>query len=430
MKLFGDMRVEGRDLMVGNWSARKLADRFQTPLMVYDEAGLREQMTLFRENFSSERFIFSTVYASKAFSCLALLKLVKEEGLLVDVVSGGELYTAIQAGVPGYRIVFHGNNKSQEELEMAVDYGVGRFVLNQVEEAPRLAEVLRKKDKRALVLLRINPGVEAHTHQYIQTATPTSKFGEWKEDPDLVEKIQLVLDQPELDLEGFHCHIGSQIFEKEAFFQLTDTMFDFLEDMEDKLGRRFRTLDLGGGFGVHYTDEDHPFELKSFLQEWARRLEEKMDERDLGLERILIEPGRSLVANFGLTLYEVGHTKQSGKTHYLFVDGGMSDNIRPALYEAKYEAVLANRMDEKADRHYCVAGKLCESGDVLIQDSCLPQARRGDLLAVLHTGAYGYSMASNYNKLGRPAVVFVNEDEAREVIRRETYEDLLHLEEN
>jgi len=424
MRLFGTMTVSEGELSIGGVKASALASEYGTPLYVMDERLIRETTEQFCDSFRHHALKTGILYAAKAFFNIQMARLADDMGLCLDVVSGGELYTASEAGFPMSRVYFHGNNKSEAELHQALEAGVGTIVLDNRSEALRLAAMLRGQSRRQQVLLRINPGISAHTHRYIQTASPDSKFGESLHDPDIFTVIGTIAALPELELAGLHCHIGSQIFAETTYFKAAETMLEFVRQVAMRCNVSVRTVNLGGGFGVYYTAGDQPLRLSLFLGRLLEHIDSARRDRDLPDLEILIEPGRSIIGNAGTTLYTIGDTKQAGGEHYLFVDGGMSDNLRPALYQAEYEAAVANRMDEPAVQTYTVAGKLCESGDVLIRHIDLPHAERGDLLAVASTGAYGYSMASNYNRNVIPAVVFVGNGKSRLAVRRQTYEDL------
>ncbi|MDO4486987.1 MAG: diaminopimelate decarboxylase [Bacillota bacterium] len=416
-------------LQIGGVSCRKLADEFGTPLNVYDENKIRYQAESAVRGFSSEKFETEVVYASKAFSSIALFRMLGEEGIGFDVVSGGELYGVIQAGGDMSKVYFHGNNKSNEEMEMALDAGVGYFVVDNVMEASRLADIADRKQRSTKALLRINPGISAHTHEYIMTAAPDSKFGiHIKDRKHIEEVIQKLSRSRYVKLSGFHSHIGSQIVEAESFEKALETMIGFLAGMKADMGLDNMELSIGGGFGIRYLDTDKPVELGDMCSRMVAAAERYTEEKGVSISKLITEPGRSMVGEAGCTLYTIGDMKTSGDKNYIFVDGGMSDNIRPALYDAEYTAVLAEKPDAVGETTYCVAGKNCESGDVLIRQIRLPKAETGDLLVMKATGAYGYSMASNYNRLGRPAVVFAADGNARLVIRRETYEDQYKLE--
>ncbi len=416
-------------LTIGGIGCRELADRFGTPLCVYDEKKVIEQAGAAVKNFRSDMFDTEVAYASKAFSSVYLFRLLAAEGLGFDVVSGGELYGAMKAGVDMKKVYFHGNNKSDEEIEMALDAGVGYFVIDNVMECGRLVKLADARGRRVKALLRINPGISAHTHEYIMTSKPDSKFGIYIENREHIgQVIDELADSAGVELAGFHSHIGSQIVDVSSFEKALETMIGFLADMKRERGLDGMELSIGGGFGIKYVEADHPVSLGDMCADMISCAERAASEKGVKIAKLITEPGRAMVGEAGYMLYTIGDMKKSGDKNYIFVDGGMSDNIRPALYGAEYTAVLPERMDESPAVSYCVAGKNCESGDVIIADISLPEVKTGDLLAVLSTGAYGYSMASNYNRLGRPAVVFVRDGEARLVIKRETYADMYSLE--
>lgn len=416
-------------LQIGGVSSRALAQQYGTPLYVYDENKIRQQARDAISSFRSNQFETEVVYASKAFSCAALFRLLAQEGLGFDVVSGGELYCAMRIGADMKKVYFHGNNKSDQEIEMGLDAGIGSFVIDNVMECERLVRIAERKQLPAKALLRINPGISAHTHEYIMTSTPDSKFGIHIKDRKHIETVIRKLSGSRyVKLSGFHSHIGSQIVDAGSFEKALGIMIGFLEDMKKEQGLDGMELSIGGGFGIKYVSEDDPVPLGEMCANLIRYAEERLAKSDVTLCKLITEPGRAMVGEAGYTLYTVGDMKESGGKHYLFVDGGMSDNIRHALYDAEYTGVLAEKLNQPDQQTYCIAGKNCESGDILIAKLRLPKAQTGDLLAVFSTGAYGYSMASNYNRLGRPAVVFAADGQARLIIRRETYEDQYRLE--
>lgn len=416
-------------LQIGGVSCRSLADEFGTPLYVYDEAKIVSQAKDAMSAFASGKFDTEVVYASKAFSCVALFKLLAAEGIGFDVVSGGELYCAMKAGAPMDKVYFHGNNKSDQEIGMALDAGIGYFVIDNVMECARLAKLAEQKQTSTRALLRINPGISAHTHEYIMTSKPDSKFGIYIENKEhIYNVIDTLAASQYVELAGFHSHIGSQIVDAGSFEKALGTMIEFLAEMKAAKGIENPELSIGGGFGIKYVEGDNPLPLGQMCASLVRYAEAALEKSGITISKLITEPGRAMVGEAGYTLYTIGDMKKSGDKNYIFVDGGMSDNIRPALYEAEYTCVLPEKLSQKPEISYCVAGKNCESGDVLITDMMLPEAEPGDLLAVYSTGAYGYSMASNYNRLGRPAVVFAKDGSVRPVIRRETYEDQYRLE--
>ena len=429
-------------MKIGGVSCIELAERFGTPLYVYDEEKIISQAKDALEGFSSDMFETEVVYASKAFSSIALFRLLSSLGIGLDVVSGGELYGAVKAEADMSKVYFHGNNKSDEEIEKALEQGVGCFVIDNIMECRRLIKLAEKTGKHTGAVIRINPGISAHTHEYIMTAGPDSKFGIHIEDRELIaETSKLLRESRYVDHRGYHSHIGSQIVDVRSFEKAIDTMTDFIKEMQESLGQKTcgeegTELSIGGGFGIKYVDEDNPVSLGQMCRAMVKYTERCIREKGVKISKLVTEPGRAMVGEAGYTIYTVGDMKKSGDRDYIFVDGGMSDNRRPALYGAEYKAVLAGRredvqMEEGTSesegkdslRTYCIAGKNCESGDVLIEKAELPEVRPKDLIVICSTGAYGYSMASNYNRLGRPAVVFVKSGEARLVIKRETFED-------
>ncbi len=426
MRLFDGMTVENGKLNISGVGVSELKAQYGTPLYVYDENMLVNQCRTFINNFKSSKFNTEVLFASKAFSCLEVLRIASREGLGVDVVSLGEIHTAYKAGYNMKKAYFHGNNKTREELQYALEVGVGTIVIDNDYEYEMINEIVRESGNRVDVLLRINTGIDAHTHEYIKTAKDDSKFGYSVYDETIYELIADINNQSNLNFVGFHSHIGSQIFEKTSFFEAVKVVMEFTKKVQERLGLTISVLNLGGGFGVYYTEEDRPFELAEFLREYIEVVERESDNFGLDLTKVVIEPGRSLTCNAGSTLYSVGGVKKTfAGREYVFVDGGMADNPRYALYKAKYEAMLANKMNQEADTTYTVAGKCCESGDMLVMDAKLPKAEQGDLLLVLSTGAYNYSMSSNYNRLPKLPVVFVKDGTSRLVVKGETLEDLI-----
>jgi len=418
-----------RTQYIGGVSCRSLADEFRTPLYVYDEEYIVKQAKAAVENFKSESFDTEVVYASKAFSSKALFKLLAGEGLGFDVVSGGELYCAAHSGADMSKVYFHGNNKSDEEIAAALKADIGYFVIDNAMECARLMRIVDALEKKAKALLRINPGISAHTHEYIMTAKPDSKFGIYIEDREHIEEvIDMLSASIYIEHAGFHSHIGSQIVEAESFERAIKTMVGFLAEMKAAHGLDGMELSVGGGFGIKYVEQDEPLPLGDMCKRLVKCAEEAADESGVAISKLITEPGRAMVGEAGYTIYTIGDMKKSGDKNYIFVDGGMSDNIRPALYDAEYSGFLSEKLSQEPKIDYCVAGKNCESGDVLIKSVKLPEAEPGDLLTVCSTGAYGYTMASNYNRLGRPAVVFAGGGKARLVIRRESYEEQYSLE--
>lgn len=416
-------------LEIGGMDATEIAERFGTPLYVFDEKHIRRMMSVYRDTLASEYDGNGMVlYASKAFSCTAIYAIAKQEGIGVDTVSGGELYTARAAGFPADKIYMHGNNKLKAELEYALDYGVGTIVVDSYREADMLDSLAADKGIKQPVLVRINPGIEAHTHAFVQTARTDSKFGFSIADGTAEKIIKHVSEKKNLILKGYHCHIGSQIFEKKSFVLAAEKVMDFVAEIKNKCGFEAKEINLGGGFGVWYNDEDPkmtPADYAGYLKALIDAIKVKCKQHGLNRPYLLLEPGRSIIGESGVTLYTVGAIKDiSGVRKYLAVDGGMFDNPRYALYQSKYTAILANRANKPCTEKVAIAGKCCESGDLIGLDFTLPQAREGDIIAVLTTGAYNYSMASNYNRNFIPAAVLVNEGKAEYIIKPQTYEDL------
>lgn len=417
-------------LEIGGADAVNLAKSFGTPLYVMDENYIRAMCRIYRDTIEKEYGGNGLVlYASKAFSCLAIYRIANSEGIGCDIVSGGELYTALHAGFPAEKMVLHGNNKLLDELTLALDHKIGLIVVDSYDELDTIDALAAERGRVQDVLIRVNPGVEAHTHRFIQTAKTDSKFG-FSVSDGTAEKISAyALQKKNIRLKGYHCHIGSQIFEKKSFTTAVDKMVDFMKAMRDKLGFEAGVLNLGGGYGIWYTDEDAKVSCEGYadyLKAILARLKERADECGLMRPYILIEPGRSIVGEAGITLYTVGAIKDiPGVKKYVAVDGGMFDNPRYALYQAKYTAVLANRANEKPTEIVSIAGKCCESGDIVCADVALPAAKRGDILAVLSTGAYNYSMASNYNRNLIPPVVLVQDGKAEYIVKPQSYEDLI-----
>lgn len=417
-------------LEIGGADAVDLAKQFGTPLYVFDEAHIRNMMRVYKKTIDEEYGGNGLVlYASKAFSCTAVYAIANEENIGVDVVSGGELYTALKAGFPANKIYMHGNNKLLRELEYAVENGIGNIVVDSFTEADVLDGIAAKHGIKQSVLIRTNPGVEAHTHAFVQTARTDSKFGFSINDGAAEDMTRHVLTKKNLVLKGYHCHIGSQIFEKQSFVLAAEKVMDFIAKMKKYLGFEAAELNIGGGFGVWYTDEDPKLKLcdyAGYLKALIDAVKAKAEEHGLNKPYLLIEPGRSIVGEAGVTLYTVGAIKDiPGIKKYVAIDGGMFDNPRYALYQSKYTVLLADRANEKCTERVTIAGKCCESGDLIAVDVPLPEAQIGNIVAVLTTGAYNYSMASNYNRNFIPAVVLVKDGKAEYIVKPQTYEDLV-----
>jgi len=414
-----------KHLLLGGCDAVELAEQFGTPLICYDEAVIRANCRRYIASFV--RGQNRVAYAGKAFLCLAMCQILAEEGLYLDVVSGGELYTARQAGFPMERVYFHGNNKSSAELALAIAEGVGCVVVDNTYEYEQLKLLAESSSRTIRILLRVAVGVNPATHPYVQTGHLGAKFGFGLSSTQLDAVVADALHAPRVELLGFHSHIGSQITELDAFGQAVDALFSGVQRYHTMHRWWPEELNLGGGLGVQYTPQDQGVSIEELATLLLSTAQTHMDTRGIA-PRLTIEPGRSIVGPAGTTLYRVGALKHTDHgRNYVNIDGGMTDNPRVALYQAKYTCCLANRMDEPASEVYTVAGKACETGDILIWDHSLPAVQSGDLLAVHVTGAYNYSMASNYNRLPRPAVVLVKDGAAKQIIARESYSDLTRL---
>ncbi len=415
-------------LTVGGVDTLALAEQYQTPLYVYDTGAIRNEIDAFKAVFEANQVKYQISYASKAFATVAMYQLIAQTGIHCDVVSGGELYTAQKAGFPMERVSFHGNNKSLDELTMALDAGVGCIMVDNFYELSVLAKLAASRQQTVTVMLRIAPGISAHTHDYISTGQEDSKFGFDLNSGQADEAVKQALAADYLNLVGIHCHIGSQIFEINGFEMIVDKLVGVFARWQTELGFYPQIMNVGGGFGVKYTSEDQPLAPTEFVDAILKETVAQTQAHHVPMLEVWIEPGRALVATAGMMLYTLGASKDiPGIRKYLAVDGGMGDNIRPALYEAKYEAVLAKDPTLPTDQVVSIAGKYCESGDMLIWDQALPATQPGDVLAVLDTGAYGYSMASNYNRNPRPAVVFCEDGRSQLVVERESYVDLTRL---
>lgn len=407
------------ELTMGGTSLKTVAQSFGTPTIVYDEDQIRNQMRRYHSAFEKSGLKYNISYASKAFTCIQMVKLVQEEDLQLDVVSEGELYTALEAGFDANRIHFHGNNKTKREIQYALENNIGYFVIDALEEIDLIDKYASDEVN---IVLRVNPGVEAHTHEFIQTGQEDSKFGLSIKHGLALEAINKVKASKHLQLKGVHFHVGSQIEGTEAMIETAKLVLHWLSENEIKV----ELLNLGGGFGIKYVEGDESFPIEEGIAEIADAIKETAHSLNYEVPEIGIEPGRSIVGEAGITLYEVGTIKEIPEVNkYVSVDGGMSDHIRIALYDAKYQALLVNR-NEEADDTVTIAGKLCESGDIIIKKAKLPSSiKRGDYLAILSTGAYHYSMASNYNQMQKPSVFFLKDGKAREVIKRQSLRQLI-----
>ncbi|WP_033541352.1 diaminopimelate decarboxylase [Planococcus sp. CAU13] len=429
MHLYGTQAInEQGHLTIGGVDSTALAKEYGTPLFVYDIGLFRNRARAFQQTFEAAGIGYQVAYASKAFSSIAIYQVAAQEGLSLDVVSGGELFTAIKAGFPKEKIHFHGNNKSWDELQMAFDEEIGCIVVDNFREIDMLKSLSEQLQHPMNILLRVTPGIEAHTHDYITTGQEDSKFGFDLNNGQADQAFNATYQHQFLNVLGLHCHIGSQIFDTTAFRMAAGKLVSKMADWQKETGYRCPVLNLGGGFGIRYTAEDQPLEPSEYVREMIDTVKDITEQTGFAIPEIWIEPGRSLVGDAGTTLYTIGSMKEVPEVRkFIAVDGGMSDNIRPALYGAAYSSMIANKGQQALTETYTVAGKCCESGDKLIEKAELPEAEAGDILAVFCTGAYGYSMASNYNRIARPAVVFAENGSHQLAVRRETNEDIVSL---
>ena len=427
MFVMDTLKVKDGTLELGGFDVSHAARAFGTPLYLMDEGKIRDNCRTYykglNDYYNGKGIV---LYASKALSCKYLYKIMKEEGLGVDVASGGELYTAVAAKFPSEKIYFHGNNKTKAELELAIDSNVRCIVVDNKDELMLLNSLAKDKGRVMKIAFRIKPGIDAHTHDAVMTGQIDSKFGVALETGEAEKIIKLASTLDNIKVVGVHCHIGSQIFDKEPFERAAEVMLNFIADLSDKHNIKVEELNLGGGFGIKYTKSDDPIAYDTYIAAVAAVVKRVCEERGMNRPFIVMEPGRSIVADAGMTVYTVGAVKEIPKVRtYVSVDGGMGDNIRYALYGSQYEAVLVNNPLGKAKNKITLVGKCCESGDVLIKDIDMPKIKTGDLIAVLATGAYNYSMASNYNRNPRPPIVMIDNKCAKLVVNRETYQDLI-----
>ena len=427
MILRGTASINGQGhLEIGGMDTEQLVEKYGTPLMVYDVALIKERARMFLRVVNQKGVVGRAFYATKALNTTALLQLLAQEGMGFDVVSGGEFYTALKAGVNPKNILFHGNNKNREELELALSNGIGTIVIDNFYEIELLEQVAKQLGVVVSCLLRVTPGVDAYTHKYIITGNEDSKFGFDLNNGQADRALSYLHNHEVFDLKGIHSHIGSQIFGEEGYMIAMDRVFSKLLEWKIQHGFTPRVLNIGGGFGIRYSMRDHLKPYEGFITLVVEKFIKRCHEIDIPVPQLWIEPGRSVVGEAGTTLYTIGARKEiPGIRTYVSVNGGMTDNIHPALYQAVYEAVLSNRMLDETEEEVTIAGRCCESADVLVENIKLAQAKPGDTLAIFCTGAYGYSMASNYNKVPRPAVVFVENFKDQLVVRRETYDDLI-----
>lgn len=401
----------------------KLKEKYGTPLYIYDESLINQKIDLLKNNFKSNLYKTEIIYASKAFSCKEMVRLIDKKNLSLDCVSIGEIYTAKMAGFNLSKVYFHGNNKSYNELLFAINNKVGTIIVDNLMELETINSIVLKLNCSQNIMIRLNLGIEAHTHKYIVTSHIDSKFGVLYKSNDYNKMIEIIKKSPNLNLVGLHSHIGSQIFGFEAYKAEIEKLVSISNDFNYPL-----ELNLGGGFGAKYIDDDKPISLDEIAKTLIGCCDKALAKNQAKIKKLLIEPGRSIVCEAGSTLYEVGYIKKTPNKEYYFIDGGMTDNIRPALYQAKYDCFVVGKENEEKKDLVTLAGKCCESGDIIIDGVFIPKCKIGDLIVVKSTGAYGYSMSSNYNKALTPAVVFVNGNEDKLVVKRQTFEELIERE--
>lgn len=425
MNLFGTMEIINNILFIGGTSTAELAERFGTPLYVMDEEQIRDNCRRYLQVMEAKGSN-KVVYAGKAFLTKAIVQIIKSEGLCLDVVSGGEVYTALVSGFPMEKVYFHGNNKTIEEIKLAVKSGVGTIIVDNMMELENINKVCETFGSTQDILLRIIPGIEAHTHEYIKTGQIDSKFGFTLLEDNIFRVVQTISELKNINFKGLHCHIGSQIFDLEPYREAVRVMIKLINKINRNCNVNITELNLGGGFGIYYGEGDDPKTIEEYCNAILNEVDICSEKLNMKKPNIIIEPGRSIVGNSGITLYTIGGVKEIPNIKkYVSVDGGMTDNIRPSLYNAQYQGVIANNVENSDETLVTISGKCCESGDVLINDISLPTVKKGDIFAVLSTGAYCYSMSSNYNKIPKAPVVLVGKLGPRLICKRETYEDML-----
>ena len=421
------LTVKNGVLNIGGCDTLELTQKYGTPLYVMDENTIRTNCRMFKksieDNFENGGLV---LFASKALNCLEMCRIVNQEGLGIDCVSGGEIYTALKAKFPAEKIYFHGNNKTTDELIFAIENNVGVIIVDNKYELEELNELAKERDLKVNIMFRIKPGIDAHTHNFVRTGQIDSKFGFALENGEAYEAVKLTKQMSHLNLVGLHCHIGSQIFNDAPFKEAAYVMLSFFKKLKDELSVDLECLNLGGGFAIKYLESDEHFPYELYMKEVAKIINDYCQKEGLSVPKILIEPGRSIVGAAGITLYKVGSVKEIKYIrNYVAIDGGLADNPRYALYDSDYKVLVANKADKECDYVATIAGKCCESGDLIQENVKIPKPEKGDVLAVLSTGAYNYSMASNYNRIPRPAMVMVNDSGSRIIIKRETYQDII-----
>ncbi|CDZ75282.1 Diaminopimelate decarboxylase [Peptoniphilus sp. ING2-D1G] len=415
------LNIDNNNVLIDNVKVKDLKKNYGTPLYIYSVSSIKDRIAELKKDFLNKYEKTTVSYAAKAFICKSLLDIISEENLNLDVVSGGELYIALKSGFDPKKIEFNGNNKLPEEIDMAVKNNVGKIIIDGSKEICLINDAAEKYGKKINVLFRITPGVDAHTHKYIQTAAVDSKFG-FNVD-EVLDEVKKVVNNDNFNFLGYHYHLGSQLFDNDIYIKALEIAIDLIEKTKNLTGKYIKELNIGGGFGITYTDEKrkpYSYFLDPVMEKIDAHFENKNDR-----PMITIEPGRSIVGEAGYTLYTVGNIKDIKNIRkYVSIDGGMTDNIRPALYGAKYDAIVVNATNDKKEEIVTICGKCCESGDIIIKDILLPEIKTGDLILIKSTGAYGFSMSSNYNSMLRPPVVFVNSGKHFLAIKGQSFEDL------
>lgn len=418
--------VKNSNLTIGGCDTTELVKKYGTPLYVMDENTIRNNCRMFKKSIDENYEKGLVLYASKALNCLEMCRIVNEEGLGIDCVSGGEIYTALKSGFPAEKIYFHGNNKTTDEMIYAIENKVGTFIVDNHFELEELNFLASERNTNVNIMFRIKPGIDAHTHSFIRTGQIDSKFGFALENGEAFEAVKRAKEMSNLNLIGLHCHIGSQIFMDTPFIEAAKVMMKFYKKIKDELDVELKALNLGGGFAIKYLETDEHISYELYMKKVADVINSYCKENNLIVPMILIEPGRSIVGGAGITLYKVGAVKEiENVRNYVTIDGGMGDNPRYALYQSDYKVLIANKADKECDYTATVAGKCCESGDLIQENVKIPKPEKNDVLAVLSTGAYNYSMASNYNRIPRPEMVMIKDGSARTIIKRESYEDIV-----
>lgn len=414
-------------LTIGGLDTVDLANKYGTPLYIMDEAQIRKACRLYKHSF--ERYYDGkgqALYASKALNCKEICRIIKDEGLGLDVVSAGEMYTALKSGFPAERIHFHGNNKTRDEIKMALENDIGKIVIDNFEEIDIVNSMAREMNKSVNISLRIKPGIDAHTHEFIRTGQIDSKFGFALQTGEAIRAVEKVLSLKNVNLSELHCHIGSQIFDIQPFVHAAEVMMLFIKEVHDRFCVEIPELNLGGGFGIKYVDSDKPVTYDKYMKYVSDAVKKMAKAYNISVPYIYIEPGRSIVGEAGITLYTIGSIKDIPDVRtYVSVDGGMTDNPRYALYGSEYACVIADRANEAETKKVTIAGRCCESGDIIQKDALISEPKVGDKLAVLCTGAYNYSMASNYNRVPKPPIIMVRDGKDRIIVRRQTLDDLI-----